>query len=289
MSDSLLDFSHYLAAEKGLSPHSISAYRHDVLLFKEFLQGKRLEDAKEEDALDFLVSLKDKQFAPSSIFRILMGVKAFYRFLKQEEVLEKNPFADLDSPKVGRKIPSVLTQKEIEDLLKGMDETTFEGVRDRAIIEVLYASGLRVTELCQLNVTDVGDVAVNVTGKGQKQRLVPIGKFALKSVDTYLALYRDKYGMPEEKALFVTKQGKRIERIYVWKRIKEYAKKAGIQKKISPHTFRHSFATHLLDGGADLRVIQEMLGHATIATTDRYTHVSQKHLKEAFIKFHTRN
>lgn len=202
-----------------------------------------------------------------------MAIKAFFRFLKREGVVEVNVAMYLDSPKLWQLIPEVLSLKEIEALL----EISEIGQRDRAILELLYGSGLRVSELCGLKMQDVDDTFVRVRGKGGKERVVPIGTRAIEALDAYLAHRDDEQGW-----LFLSKRGKQLDRTAVWKRIKVMAERAGITKTISPHTLRHSFATHLLDGGADLRIIQEMLGHSSIGTTDRYTHVSHKRLQAAF-------
>lgn len=274
-------FLSYLGSEKGLSKNTLEAYGRDIRFLTQFLQGKA---ATEEEILGFLRTLKDKGFASSSICRTLVAVKVFFRFLKKEELIAKDPTIHLDSPKLWQLIPEVLTINEVARLLAQPNPESRIGARDKAMLEVLYASGLRVSELCGLNMQDVGEEAVRVRGKGSKERVVPIAQTALKTVDHYLGKFRED----KEEALFLGSQGKRIERTAVWARVKFYAKKAGILKEISPHTLRHSFATHLLENGADLRVIQEMLGHANVGTTDRYTHISHKHLHEAFEKFHPR-
>jgi integrase/recombinase XerD len=219
---------------------------------------------------------------------MLVAVKVFFRFLKKEDFVELDVTRHLESPKLWQLIPEVLTIGEVDLLLKAPDGETPLGARDKAILEVLYASGLRVSELCGLNIHDVDEACVRVKGKGGKERLVPIAKVALDAVDRYLAQHRGEVGGEKEIPLFVSRKGKRIDRSDVWKRVKFYAKRAGIAKRISPHTLRHSFATHLLENGADLRVIQEMLGHAHISTTDHYTHISQLHLSQAFSAFHPR-
>jgi integrase/recombinase XerD len=185
-------------------------------------------------------------------------------------------------------IPEVLSVAEVDALLKAPDVATAAGARDRAVLQVIYACGLRVSEACGLNLQDVGDQIVRVRGKGGKERVVPIAKSAVEAIDDYLTRFRQEGERAKHPPLFVSEKGKRIDRILVWKRVKHYAEIAGIRKEISPHTLRHSFATHLLENGADLRVIQEMLGHSNIQTTDRYTHISQRHLAEAFEAFHPR-
>ncbi len=288
----LLDFIVYLRSEKGLSSNTVEAYQRDLTSFFKVVKSHGIECINiinQEEIIAFLSWMKEKRYASASISRALIAIKVFFRFLLREKILVKNPAETLESPKLWQLIPEVLSQAEVEKLLAQPDPQTFAGARDRAILEVLYASGLRVSELCGLSIHDVDDTYVRVLGKGQKERLVPIGKKALIAVDYYLVNFRDQFDSRNEPALFVTRQGKRIDRVSVWKMIKEKAKDAGIVKSISPHTLRHSFATHLLDHGADLRVIQEMLGHSNIATTDRYTHVSQRRLQETFSKFHPRN
>ncbi len=277
------DFLLYLGSEKGLSPHTLAAYGRDLKGFQRFIEGKAWEVVTQEHVLSYLEYVKEK-YATASVCRMLVAIKVFFRFLKREGLVPTDPTRYLDSPKLWQLIPEVLSIDEVTRLLAAPGDEDAIGARDKAILHVLYASGLRVSELCGLNLTDVDDTRVRVKGKGNKERIVPIAKSAVEAVDRYLTQWRQNAEGP----LFVTAQGKRIDRVMVWKRVKFYAKKAGIDKPISPHTLRHSFATHLLENGADLRVIQEMLGHVSIHTTDRYTHVSQKHLNEAFDRFHPR-
>jgi integrase/recombinase XerD len=212
----------------------------------------------------------------------------FFRFLKREGAIAKDVTLHLDSPRMWQLIPEVLTVPEVEMLLNAPDSSMRAGARDRAVLQVIYASGLRVSEVCGLNLYDVDEQVVRVRGKGGKERVVPIAKTAVLAIDYYLIHYRTSSEDKKESPLFLSDRGKRIDRGHVWKRVKFYAKRVGITKEISPHTLRHSFATHLLENGADLRVIQEMLGHSSIATTDRYTHISQRHLVEAFQACHPR-
>lgn len=281
MNESLKDFVGYLA-ERGLSSKTIEAYKNDVLMFLKFYD---FNTSTENDVLNFLSYLKSKNYASASIVRIIMGVKVFFRFLVREKIVDKNPFALLEQPSIWKTLPEILSIEEVQRLLDAPKKDDILGWRDSAILELIYSSGLRVSEACQLNIHDVGDTFLKVMGKGSKERVIPVGKKAIQSLDHYLS-FRDK---SLEKALFLTNNGKRIDRLTIWKIIKKYAKIASIDKKISPHTLRHSFATHLLEGGADIRIIQELLGHSNIATTDRYTQLNQSHLKEAFEKFHNRN
>jgi integrase/recombinase XerD len=284
----LADFLSYIASEKGLARNTVAAYRSDLELFFSFLAHQDPARVNDQEILAFLSHLKTQAYAGSSICRCVMTLKVFFRFLKQEGGIAADPTRTLDTPKLWQLIPEVLTLGEVETLLKMPDPATAAGARDRAILEVLYASGLRVSELCGLNLLDVDEEVVRVKGKGGKERIVPIGKVAIGAIDHYLSRYRNAESCEKLTPLFVSARGQRIDRVFVWKRVKAYARQAGIAKPISPHTLRHSFATHLLENGADLRVIQEMLGHASVATTDRYTHLSQRHLTEAFEAFHPR-
>jgi len=292
MDDDLLDFLSYISSEKGLALNSIEAYRRDITAFVTFLRTQQIASfsaVHQEHMIRFLSQLKAADYATATISRALIALKVLFRFLKREQLVSTNVALYLESPKLWQLIPEVLSGEEIERLLSQPHVNTPLGARDRAILELLYASGLRVSELCQLGIYDVDDTFVRVHGKGGKERLVPLGKKAIDAIDHYLIHYRCEFESEKQPRLFLTKYGHFIDRIVVWKMIKEYAKQAGIVKNISPHTLRHSFATHLLDNGADLRVIQEMLGHSHIGSTDRYTHVSRVRLQEAFQAFHPRN
>lgn len=283
----IADFISYIASEKGLSIHTIEAYKRDVENFTTFLKeshSPRLIETVSHHIIAYLSSLKAKGYASASICRALIAIKVFFRFLTREGLIQSNPALYLESPKLWQLIPEVLTVQEVESLLKQPDITVWQGARDKAILEMLYASGLRVSELCSLDILSVDDRMLRVMGKGRKERIVPIGEEAIHALDHYLG-FRDGI---EQKALFVTQRGKRMDRNTILKMVKEHAKKAEIKKNVSPHTLRHSFATHLLDNGADLRVIQEMLGHVCISSTERYTHVSQLQLQAAFESFHPR-
>jgi integrase/recombinase XerD len=283
------DFACYLASEKGASLHTVEAYIRDTIAFVEFLMDLRIRtfsSATRNHIEKYLGHLRAAEYAGSSVNRALMAIKVLFRFLKREGYIPTNLAATVDSSRQWQLVPEVLTSAEVEELLAAPNIRTERGARDHAILEVLYACGLRVSELCYLNICDVSDTHVKVMGKGRKERVVPIGQKAIEAINIY-SHYRDRYG-GREKALFVTKRGKRLGRRSVWKRIKIYAAIAGIKKNISPHTLRHSFATHLLDNQAELRVIQEMLGHSNISSTERYTHISQQHLMESFTAFHPR-
>lgn len=278
-------FLKHLGGERALSSNTVEAYGRDVRAFLDFLGEKGA--ISEDDVVAFLKMLREKNYASSSVARMFIAVKMFLQFLKKEGVIEVDPAQLLDTPKLWQTVPDVLSIQEVEALVAQPGDDA-DGLRDRAIIELLYASGLRVSELCSLSLYDVDDSSVKVKGKGGKERLVPVGKKAISAIDIYLTQVRSQFESEKETHLFLTKKGKPIDRSFVWKMIKTYAKKANIQKNIFPHTLRHSFASHILANGGDLRVIQEMLGHSHIATTDRYTHIANAHVTQSFAKFHPR-
>lgn len=291
MSDSFTllknDFLDYIRSEKGLSSHTIEAYGRDIGAFADLLSVKDWKRVTPETILEFLGHLKRRDYASSSICRMLVAVKVFFRFLKKEGEIDLDLGRYFDSPKLWQLVPEVLSTEEVEALLNQPRIVDALGCRDKAILELLYATGMRVSELCSLRINDLSDTFVKVRGKGKKERVIPVGKKAIEAVDQYLLHFR---GLVKEESapLFISPRGKPIDRVTVWNRVKAYAKSAGIVKSISPHTLRHSFATHLLENGADLRLIQEMLGHEDIGTTDRYTHVTGNRLKAAFKAFHPR-
>ncbi len=284
------DFLSYISSEKGLSLNTIDAYGRDLKSFLVYIKEQNLQSlsaVEECHIISFLATLQQKMQASSTLCRTLVSIKVFFRFLSCEGVLKRNITFHLDSPKLWQLIPEVLTIIEVETLLETPNLNSPIGARDKAILEMLYATGIRVSELCNLNLQDVDEDHVRVMGKGSKERLVPIAKIAIDTLDYYLINYR-KWDRKENPPLFITKGGKRMDRMTTWRRVKFYGKKGGIDKNISPHTLRHSFATHLLENGADLRVIQELLGHTDVATTERYTHLSQKHMHDAFTNYHPR-
>jgi integrase/recombinase XerD len=285
----LRDFLCYLSSEKGLSQHTLQAYSHDLEGFFQVVKKRHIQkitDLTEEDVLAFAEYLQLKGYASSSICRMLVSIKTFLRFLYKEGVVPNEVGLSIDAPKIWQLIPDILTLSEVETLLLAPNTDTEEGARDRAILQVMYASGLRVSEVCALNIQDFSDHTIRVLGKGKKERIVPVAASAVEAVDHYLLYFRPADTNVE--ALFINARQKRIDRFLIWKQIKEYAKRAKITKSVSPHTLRHSFATHLLENGADLRIIQELLGHSSIVTTDRYTHLSNKHMVEAFERYHPR-
>lgn len=285
--DCIHDFIQYLTSEKGASSHTIEAYKNDLELFHTFLEkgGIAAEPYGRESIHQFLASQREQSYAESTVIRRMMALKVFFKFLKREGVIPQNIALYLETPKQWKTLPEYLTETEIKRLLE-IEGDTPENLRDKALFELLYSSGLRVSELCRMKIYDVDDQFVKVMGKGKKERVIPLGAPALRAIDRYLVEVRSLYDSEHDATLFLTDKGKPITRHFVWQRIKERAKTVGMIKNISPHTLRHTFATHLLDHGADLRVIQEMLGHAAISSTDRYTHVSRAKLQESFQAFH---
>ena len=286
-------FYQYIRIEKSLSPKTVDAYMRDIHKFNDFLEGKKsLDQVTLEDLQEFMAYLYDEKIQARSQARIISGIRAFYHFLLFEGTIEEDPTELLDSPKIGRKLPSVLSIPEIESILDCIDLSKAEGHRNKAIIEVLYGCGLRVSELTELRLSwlHFTDGFVRIIGKGNKERLVPIGKTAQKAVMLYVEGEREKLKIKKscEDIVFLNRRGSKLTRAMIFHIIKELAHKAGITKTISPHTFRHSFATHLIDGGADLRAVQEMLGHESIITTEIYTHLDRNYIKENIAKYHPR-
>ncbi len=276
MISKLENFLIYLASERGLSQNTLKAYESDIRLF-----FKCSLPISEEGLLSFLETLNANDYHENSIARIWISLKLFFRYLHKNGHVSSNQFLFWESPKLKTVLPTVLTEKEVNQMLDACDN-----LFHLAIIEFLYATGIRVSELCNLNLFDVDEAVVRVKGKGGKERALPIAKRTVEVLDLYLLDRRENE--KEDPPLFITERGKRINRQFVWALVREYAEKAGIEKIVSPHTLRHSYATHLLENGADLRIIQELLGHSNIGTTDRYTHISTKHLNAAFHKFHPR-
>ena len=292
MNAQIARFKQYLMYEKGLSPKSVEAYLHDVLLLEEFLGEKKMEDATFEELQQFLKHLYKSDYNARSQARIISGMRAFYRYLIYANVLETDPTELLDAPKIGMHLPDVLTVEEIQSIMEVIDLSTPEGHRNRAMAEVMYGCGLRVSELVTLRLSNLffDDGFVKVVGKGNKERLIPIGETARKMVNLYLDGPRKslKIKKGEEDYVFLNRRGAHLTREMVFMLVKKWVKDAGIEKTVSPHTFRHSFATHLIEGGADLRAVQEMLGHESITTTEIYTHLDQDYLRTNIALFHPR-
>ncbi|HJD53029.1 MAG TPA: site-specific tyrosine recombinase XerD [Candidatus Avibacteroides avistercoris] len=287
-------FRRYLLLEKSLSKSSVEAYMFDLRKLMEYVGTRDLEltDVKHEDLLDFIACLHGLGISPRSQARIISGIRSFYKYLLIEEYIEQDPCELIELPNLGRHIPEVLSVDEIDGIVNAIDDSKDEAQRDRAIIEVLYGCGLRVSELVNLKLTDISwkEEFVRVIGKGNKQRLAPISTRALKQIEYYLP-FRSSIDVKkgEEDYLFISKRGKHLSRITVFHIVKVLAERAGITKDISPHTFRHSFATHLLERGANLRAIQVMLGHESISTTEIYTHMDMSTLRYEILEHHPRN
>ncbi|OKL39400.1 site-specific tyrosine recombinase XerD [Pontibacter flavimaris] len=290
-------FEEYLKLEKSLSRHSVEAYGRDVRKLVEFLDARGLQVAPEEMApailRDFLEWINELGMTPHSQARTLSGIRAFYKFLIMEDMMQTDPTDTIEAPKLSRKLPDTLAFHEIEELLAAIDLSTPEGTRNRAMLETLYSSGLRVSELLELRISNLYEDAgfLKISGKGEKERLVPIGRDALKHIKLYREGIRCHLNIKKghEDILFLNRRGAKLTRVMVFTIIKDLAAKAGIQKTVSPHTFRHSFATHLIEGGADLRAVQEMLGHESITTTEIYTHLDRDYLKQVIKDFHPRS
>ncbi len=287
-------FLNYLSVERGLSNNTISAYRRDLTLYVDFLINNRIDalnKTSKNDIVNFMLFQKDHGLSVNSISRRLTAVRIFYRFLVRERILKTDPSSLVDSPKTWKKIPDALSLNEVEILLHQPNIRQMQGVRDKAILEVLYATGMRVSEAVNLKMDssnfDVG--FVRCIGKGNKERIIPLGKKAIESTKRYLSVSRPHFlKKKESNFLFLNRFGNKISRQSLWKLIKRYAKNAEIKKPIKPHILRHSFATHLLEHGADLRSVQEMLGHSNISTTQIYTHINKDRLKTIHKTFHPR-
>lgn len=294
MQKQLDHYSNYLAVEKGLAKNTLESYRRDLNKFLSFIKKQGISKPHDvnRDALNgFLAELKKNGHATSTISRCVASIRSFFNYLLQEGIIEQNPALELESPRIEKKLPHVLSTKEINQLLDQPLPGKHNGLRDKAMLELLYASGIRVSELVSLNVTDF-DARVGYLrcrGKGMKERIVPIGSVAVNYVNDYLKKSREKLLKNNgETALFVNQHGNRLTRQGFWKILKKYARKCDIKGDITPHTLRHSFATHLLENGADLRSVQEMLGHSDISTTQIYTQITRKKIREVYDKTHPR-
>ena len=289
-------FESFLKLERSLSSNSIDAYLRDFDKFVQYLSiaSLDLEVGKIEmkHIEDFIAWLYDLQISARSQARILSGIKAFYNYLLIEDIVDSNPTTLIEGPKLGMKLPEVLSIEEIDQLIASIDLSTKEGERNRAILETLYSCGLRVSELINLQISNLlfDEGFVRVKGKGNKERIVPIGKSAIRYIRFYFEQRRNhqKIEKEAEDIVFLNNRGKKLTRVMIFTIIKRLVEKSGLNKNVSPHTFRHSFATHLVDGGADLRAVQEMLGHESITTTEVYTHLDRDYLKDAITQYHPR-
>lgn len=290
-------FKDYLRLERSLSDNSVKAYVHDIEKLHEYFQLQNSTIAitaiREKDILGFLKYLTELGLSAHSQARFLSGIKAFFKYLLLENVIEEDPTELLEAPKMPRKLPDVLSFEEILNILEVIDHSTPEGTRNRAILEVMYSCGLRVSELVNLQLSDCHfDVGfIRVTGKGNKMRLVPIGRDAIRYTEIYTTTIRNQLDIKKESEdiVFLNKRGGQLSRVMIFMIIKDLVSLAGIQKNVSPHTFRHSFATHLIEGGASLRAVQEMLGHESITTTEIYTHLDRDYLRQVITEFHPRS
>jgi integrase/recombinase XerD len=294
--DNLKDFLHFLIVEKGLAENTIISYKRDLnsylLYLKNVEQIEDLNGIKRTQIVHFLKHLKENGKSSKTLARHTASIRAFHQFLIREKIVENDPTVHIESPQLERSLPKVLSMEEVEILLESPKLINHYGYRDKAMLELLYATGMRVSELIGLNSGDVHLTMgfVRCIGKGNKERIIPIGTTAQSVIKDYLEKSRYKFisGKQREDALFLNHHGKRLTRQGFWKILKKLVAEAGIQKELTPHTLRHSFATHLLENGADLRAVQEMLGHADISTTQIYTHVTKTRLKEVYTKFHPR-
>jgi len=290
-------FKNYLKLERALASNSIDAYTRDVTKLMEFLNmHKKIPDPLQVlpvDLLDFIKFINELGLSPYSQARIVSGIKGFYKYLSYENLISVDPSELIELPRLGRKLPDTLSIHEIDQLFETIDMSKASGPRDRAMAETIYSAGLRVSELVNLKISNIyEDVGfLRILGKGNKERLTPIGKSALKFIKSYQHEVRNHMQIKsgQEDYLFLNRLGNKISRVSVFNLIKNLAIRAGINKKISPHTFRHSYATHLIEGGADLRAVQEMLGHESITTTEIYTHLDRDYLKQIIKEFHPRS
>lgn len=289
------EFLNYLSVERGLSKNTIASYGTDLKHFAEGLESRGVIDpaaVKRQDITNYLLGLKDRGISGNSIGRALVAIKMFYKFLVQEHFIKDDVAGVLESPKLIRPLPDVLNLSEVDKLLAAPNIRDWIGMRDRAALELMYATGMRVSEIADLSMeglnTDVG--FIKCRGKGDKERIVPMGKSAKEALMRYLGRVRPKLLKKDsnDQHVFLSRLGKKISRQSFWKIIRKYKKTAGIKKEITPHTLRHSFATHMLERGADLRVVQEMLGHSDISTTQLYTHIDRSRLKTIHKQFHPR-
>lgn len=295
--DSIKGFEAYLRLEKGLSLNSINAYINDITKLLDFLKinfkGLTPQKVKLNHLKSFVEWLNERGVSPRTQARTISGIKSFYKYLLIEEKIISDPTSLLESPKIGRKLPDVLSIEEIDSLIDAVDTEKAEGQRNKAILETLYSCGLRVSELVNLKISNLffDQGYIKIDGKAKKERLVPVSNRAIVEINKYLDGYRKtlKIVPAAIDILFLNRRGQKLSRVMIFTIIKNLASKINIQKKISPHTFRHSFATHLIDGGADLRAVQEMLGHESILTTEIYTHLDREFLKDTINQFHPRS
>lgn len=286
-------FLNCLRVEKGLSPNTIQAYGRDIAKFAAFAtqRGKSTKEVTRSDIVDFLASLYQQRLDSRSVARHLVTLRNFFRFALMEGYIDEDPAATIESPKFRRTLPQFLSLEEVERVLQQPDTSSVTGLRDKAMIELMYSCGLRVSELCGVRIGDLhmGEGSLRCLGKGGKERIVPVGRRALQSVQAYYSKARPELLRGQSSPyLFLNQRGSKMARVSYWKNLARYGRRAGIRKHVKPHMLRHSFATHLLDGGADLRAVQMMLGHSDISTTQIYTHVVEERLKQVYKAHHPR-
>ena len=291
---SIKEFKSYLRIERSLSDNTIDSYLRDIQKLANFSEEKDLTELQitKAEVKEFISEINKEGISARSQSRIISGIKAFYKYLILEDYLKVNPTELIESPKIGMKLPDTLSIEEIDSLISAIDLSHPQGERNRAILEVLYSCGLRVSELTNLKLSNIRfkEGYVKVVGKGNKERFAPIGSSAIKFLNIYLNEIRNHQDIKKgsKDIVFLNRRGNKLTRVMIFTIIKQLAEKIGMKKKISPHTFRHSFATHLIEGGADLRAIQEMLGHESITTTEIYTHLDREYLRESIMQFHPR-
>lgn len=292
---SIKEFKYYLKVERSLADNSIQSYLRDINKLANYCRDikKNEKSVTTKDIRNFISHLVSEKISPRSQARIISGIKAFYKYLILEDYITDDPTLLIENPKIGLKLPEVLSVEEIELIISSIDLSKKQGQRNKAIIETLYSCGLRVTELINLKISNINfnDEYIKVIGKGNKERLTPIGSNALKYIQIYVNEVRihQKISKGNEDIVFLNNRGSKLSRVMIFTLIKNILKKIGIKKKVSPHTFRHSFATHLIEGGADLRAVQEMLGHESITTTEIYTHLDKDYLRSNIMQFHPRS
>lgn len=291
----LKEYLAYLKLEKNLSENTLSSYKNDISALKSYLQDINISDPSEitsQNIISFFKALKNIGLSTTSTARYFSSLKGFFSYLSRNNYIKSNPMDKISAPKLSKKLPSVLNVNEVETILSKPDVNDKLGLRDKAILELLYACGTRVSELTNLKISDLffHEEVIRVFGKGSKERLIPVGSSAIEWVENYLKKSRPLLAkkMKSENYVFLNLRGTKLSRMGVWKIIDYYVKEAGIKKDVHPHTFRHSFATHLLEGGADLRAVQEMLGHADISTTQIYTHIDRDYIKQIHKQYHPR-
>lgn len=288
MNEEINDYLHYLTIERGLSLNTRKSYERDLLQYLHYLEDEQITSWQDVDryvVINYLEKMHDEKKAPATVTRMITSLRRFHQFLRQERLTDHDPMQHIDTPKKVQKLPSTLSLTEVERLIETPDTTKNLGIRDRAILEVMYATGMRVSELVGLKLSDLhlSLGLVQTLGKGDKERIIPLGDYAIQWLERYLDEARPLLGAnPSETHVFVNHHGTGLSRQGIWKNLKQLVREAGINKEVTPHTLRHSFATHLLENGADLRTVQELLGHADISTTQIYTHITKKRMTDVY-------